>query len=64
MAGTLATLVRSMGKVASTAVAVTAQQNAAARPGQRQGGDLSKCTPCAAKAAVAAARAQVTRGQR
>ena len=63
MAGTLAALVRSMGKVASTAVAVTAQQNAT-QARQGQGRDLSKCTPCAAKAAVAAARAQVVRGQR
>ena len=63
MAGTFATLVRNVGRVASTAVAVTAQQNAA-RPGKPQGRDLSKCTPCAAKAAVAAARAQVARGQR
>ena len=62
MAGTFATLLRNVGKVASTAVAVTAQQNAATQV--RGGRDLSKCTPCAAKAAVAAARAQVVRGQR
>ena len=31
MAGTFATLLRNVGRVASTAVAVTAQQNAAAQ---------------------------------
>lgn len=63
MANPMSALIRTFGRVATTAVTTSlAQQQASQR--QAQGGpNLSKCTPCAARAAVMAARNKA-RGQR